>query len=51
MFNDLRHSDMTVVEGRKFRQLVFPCILIQSDNEDELRDIYERLAYGGTAHT
>jgi hypothetical protein len=50
VFDGLMYSDMTLIEKRKFRSTNFPCILLQSDDESELREIYTRLAYGGTPH-
>ena len=50
VFDGLIYSDMTEVEDRKFRNTGFPCILIHSDDEAELEEMYNRLAYGGTPH-
>ncbi|AOG02863.1 hypothetical protein BSY19_5323 (plasmid) [Bosea sp. RAC05] len=33
-----------------FRNTVFPCHVVRYDDEAVLRDLYDRLAYGGTAH-
>lgn len=46
---DTIHS-ITLLDGRFFDNIVFPCVLTKSDDEEWLREVYERLAYGGTAH-
>jgi hypothetical protein len=50
VFGGLKYSDMNECELRQFKNKRFPAILINSDDVKELQDIYERLAYGGTAH-
>lgn len=44
-------SELTVVDRRMWSMSVsFPCLETQIDNEAELREVYDRLAYGGTPH-
>lgn len=50
VFNGLRYSDMTLADTRFFESTPFPCILIKSDDESHLEEMYNRLAYGGTPH-
>jgi len=45
-----RYTDLTIVEQRTFENIVFPCISLRLENEAELEDLYNRLAYGGTHH-
>lgn len=49
-FGGLRYSDMSDAELRVFDMTPFPCILIKSDDEAHLEEMYNRLAYGGTPH-
>lgn len=44
-------SELTVYDHRKWSMGVsFPCMMTNLENEDELREVYDRLAYGGTPH-
>ncbi len=45
-----RYPDLSVREQRAFRQMTFPSIVLKSNDPVMLKDIYERLAYGGVAH-
>ncbi len=46
-----RFSELGKPDHRQWSMgITFPCLETHSENEDELRDIYDRLAYGGTAH-
>ncbi len=43
--------DLTVERQRRFRMgIVFPCYVTKLGDEAKLREIYNRLAYGGTPH-
>lgn len=44
-------SQLTELDRRSFRSTGFPCIMTDYTDEDALRDLYDRLAYGGTPHT
>lgn len=37
-------------EKRRFQNMVFAALVTRLDTEAECRDVYDRLAYGGTAH-
>ena len=53
IFGGLRYDDLSRVDRMKrFAHVVFPCIEIdyQAD-ESRLRELYDRLNFGGTAHT
>jgi hypothetical protein len=44
-------SELTDIDHRKWSMSVsFPCMKTQCEDEAELREIYDRLAYGGTPH-
>jgi hypothetical protein len=43
-------SELTVIDQRLFSMTPFPCLETNIDDEDKLREVYDRLAYGGTAH-
>lgn len=43
-------SDVDAVDRRGFKMKPFPCYELKLDDEEKLEDIYNRLAYGGTAH-
>ena len=49
--NGWRYTDLPEDETRHFRRMTLGVIETQITSEDECRDIYDRLAYGGTAHT
>jgi hypothetical protein len=44
------YSQLHLIDKRRFNQSVFPCIEISVTEEAELKSLYDRLAYGGTAH-
>lgn len=49
---DYLYSEITDVDRRFFNNMVFPRAVIREKySEKELRDIYNRLNYGGTPHT
>jgi len=44
-------SELTVVDRRMWdMSRTFTCLETRLENEAELREVYDRLAYGGTAH-
>lgn len=43
-------SELTELDQRDFFMRPFPCIETKLSDEGKLRDVYERLAYGGTPH-
>lgn len=46
MFSDLTQADL-----RKWSMSVaFPCMMTNLEDEAQLREVYDRLAYGGTPH-
>jgi len=46
-----RFSELTEVDLRRWDMGVqFPCLKTHITDEDKLRDVYDRLAYGGTPH-
>jgi hypothetical protein len=45
-----RYSDLSVLDKRRFGLHVFPCVETKLTSEAELKEIYDRLAYGGTPH-
>lgn len=46
-----RYSELTVVDHRMWHMsCTFTCLETQIRDEAELRDVYHRLAYGGTPH-
>ena len=46
-----RFSELTEIDYRKWSMAVaFPCMMTNIEDEAQLREVYDRLAYGGTAH-
>lgn len=45
-----RYPDLPIVERRHFERIGVAVIETRIDSEANCRDIYDRLAYGGTAH-
>jgi len=46
-----RFSELTTFDHRRWDMTTrFDCLQTNLENEDELRDVYDRLAYGGTPH-
>lgn len=44
-------SELTDIDHRMWSMSVsFPCLITRLDDEAELREVYDRLAYGGTPH-
>jgi len=46
-----RWSELTVVDQREFKTRHFPSYTVKDGGEQELRDYYNLLNFGGTAHT
>jgi hypothetical protein len=46
-----RFSELTVVDHRKWDMMIgFPCLKTSLTDRSALREVYDRLAYGGTPH-
>jgi hypothetical protein len=45
-----RWSEITKVDHRMFKMMPMACMETQIEDEAQLREIYDRLAYGGTPH-
>jgi uncharacterized protein with ParB-like and HNH nuclease domain len=45
-----RWQNLPRVDQRSFEMSHFPCVQLGMTDRDKLEDIYNRLAYGGTAH-
>jgi hypothetical protein len=45
-----RYPDLPLSERRGFEFRPINCLMTQITNEAECREIYDRLAYGGTPH-
>jgi hypothetical protein len=48
--NGWRYPDLPLIERRHFERMGMGVIETRIEAEDQCRDIYDRLAYGGTAH-
>lgn len=46
----MRYSDLTLSEQRWLKQRPFPAIVVRGLTYEEQKDVYLRLAYGGTPH-
>ncbi|AOG02897.1 DUF262 domain-containing protein [Bosea sp. RAC05] len=44
------YTDLDAADQRHFMLRPFSCIVTKYDDPEKLKDIYHRLAYGGTAH-
>lgn len=52
IFGDVRFTEMSVPDQLRFKRRPFPCHeLDYTDNEDTLKELYDRLNFGGTPHT
>lgn len=53
IFDGTRYSDISIIDlRRRFFHVPFPSIEVEfSGNESLLQELYDRLNYGGTAHT
>lgn len=52
IFGDVRFTEMSVPDQLRFKRRPFPCHELEyTDNEDTLKEIYDRLNFGGTPHT
>jgi uncharacterized protein with ParB-like and HNH nuclease domain len=47
---DLLFSELTNIHRRKFKSYPFPCIETRNLKPKQCKDVYDRLAYGGTNH-
>lgn len=47
---DLLFSELEIGQRRRFMNHPFPCIQTRNLSPQQCRDVYERLAYGGTNH-
>jgi hypothetical protein len=45
-----KFSEITPAERRRFEQVSFPCSVTRLRDENALRDLYDRLNFGGTPH-
>lgn len=45
------YSELTIVDVRKFKSTVFIRSTVNLKTDEELRELYNRLNFGGTAHT
>jgi hypothetical protein len=45
-----RWSELTLVDHRIFKMTPMACLETQIEDEAQLREVYDRLAYGGTPH-
>ena len=51
IFGDVRFTEMSVPDQLRFKRRPFPCHeLDYTDNEDTLKELYDRLNFGGTPH-
>lgn len=52
VFGDTRWDDLTLAEQRRFLRNPFPCFELDYTNDEAaLLELYDRLNFGGTAHT
>lgn len=52
VFGDVTFPAMTGPEAIRFRHTLFPCVEIEyTDDENKLRELYDRLNFSGTPHT
>ncbi len=52
VFDDVRFTEMSVPEQRRFGHTPFPCFELEyCAVENTLLDLYDRLNFGGTTHT
>lgn len=52
VFGDVTYGSLSKAEQLRLMRKPFPCFeLHYTANEDTLRDLYDRLNFGGTAHT
>jgi hypothetical protein len=52
IFGDVTFSSLPQKEAMRFKRENFPCFEIAyTNNEDVLKELYDRLNFGGTAHT
>lgn len=52
IFGDVRFTDLSVPDQMRFKRRPFPRRELDfTDNEDTLKELYDRLNFGGTPHT
>ena len=52
VFGNVLFSGMSLAEQLRFKRISFPCFeLDYTDNEDALKELYDRLNFGGTPHS
>lgn len=52
IFGDVKFSSLSQKEAMRFKRENFPCFEVDyTDNEDVLKELYDRLNFGGTPHT
>ena len=52
VFCDVRFTEISVPDQLRFKRRPFPCHELEyTDNEDTLKELYDRLNFGGTPHT
>lgn len=52
IFGDVRFTDLSEADQRRFLRRPFPCFELEyTDDEDALKELYDRLNFSGTAHT
>ena len=52
VFGDVRFTEMSVPDQLRFKRRPFPCHELEyTANEDTLKELYDRLNFGGTPHT
>lgn len=52
VFEDVTYASLSKPEAMRFMRESFPCFeLDYTDNEDALKELYDRLNFGGTPHT
>ncbi|TXT25423.1 MAG: hypothetical protein FD131_4624 [Rhodocyclaceae bacterium] len=52
VFGDVRFTEMAAPDQLRFKRRPFPCHELEyTDNEDTLKELYDRLNFGGTPHS
>lgn len=52
VFGDVTYAGLSAAQQRKFKNEGFPCFEISyTDDENALKELYDRLNFGGTPHT
>lgn len=51
LFGDVTYSTLTKPQALRFKRTAFPCFELEyTDNEQTLKDLYDRLNFAGTPH-